>query len=359
MRNTKEKTLTIKPRVVALLTAVLVFSLASSAFADEVVTGEVAVEKKATPDKDKSKYKAPYRGTSISYRNEISAVSLDREHDLTHNPYYAMSWMFHPMWWVGDVFNMALTVPISRELTESDWTTNSGETVLGDVSVGFGLTNFYTIPVLDLGFSARLGFKAPTSKMSRARSLILGISPGLSVSRNFDVLEGINLSYSLGFTKNFHEFSTAGSNDSKIDGGCAGQGASCAFMNSGVRNTSWALSNTFALDISFLEWLSVGANVGVLQAYLYDQGDNADMTSVNNSFGDDSIDKRYLMIYGLEIATAPVPALSIAIGAETSNTQIGPDGTYNKPFFNRYTAIYLDLRLSFAGLVSQVTSSEE
>ena len=117
----------------------------------------------------------------------------------------------------------------------------------------------------------------------------------------------------------------------------------------------------------FVEWLGVGANVTLLHSFLYDQDDTDTvidegtgevMPASEQPYASDE-DIRYVMVYGVEISINPIPALGIGIGAETANNQLAPDSTYQKPFFNRYTSIYLDLRLNFAGLVSQLTSSEE
>jgi len=351
--------------IAALLVLLMGVTAAATTMA-EGVSAEVSLEDTAEPEKPEDTWKAPWRGTMFVYRNVATAISLNKDAELGYNPYYAMAFSFLPKWWIGDVFNASLGLTLTRELTHSDYTTEEGETEVSDFTLKLGASNFVTIPVLDIGISASLGFVAPTSKFSRAKTMIMAIKPGLALSRNFDVLSGIGLSYAFGFTKKFHEYTTSQKEEPSINYGVA-TGDYGNYMNTGVRNDSWGISNTFGLNIQFVEWLGVGANVTLLHSWLYeqddtdtvvDEGTGFDLPTSEETYGSD-VDVRYIMVYGVEISINPIPALGIGIGAETANNQLAPDSTYQKPFFNRYTSIYLDLRLNFAGLVSQLTSSEE
>jgi hypothetical protein len=61
------------------------------------------------------------------------------------------------------------------------------------------------------------------------------------------------------------------------------------------------------------------------------------------------------MSYNGEIYTTPLSFLTIALGFITQNPQLAPDATYEAPFFNRYTAPYLDLRLDVDAVSKQFT----
>lgn len=344
--------------IVGVFIVCLIVLAAPVAFA-EVVSAEVSVEAEVEPDSEKDEWKEPWRGSSFTYRNVATVVSFKKDAELGHNPYYAMSWMFGPRWWIGDVFNTSASLSLTRELTESDWSTYEGETQVSDFVLGVGASRFATIPALDIGISASLKLIAPTSKSSQARTMIVGVKPGLALSRNFDVLSGINLGYSFSVTKTFHEATTAQREEPNI-AGCVGTAEGCeSYMNTGARNSSWGLYNGFSLGVGFVDWLSMSANFGLLHSFLYKQDDVEGEQMSEWQPGDEDANVRYMMLYGLELAAQPNPALTVAIGADTANGQLAPDSSYQKPFFNRYTAIYLDLRLDFAGLTSQLTSSEE
>lgn len=329
---------------------------ASTALAEEA-KAEVSLEDAVEPAKEAETWKPPWRGTSIVYRNAATALSFKKDADLTYNPYYEMSWAFHPMWWVGDVFNMSLDFALSRELTESDSTTYADETLFSDVTLTLGAAKFATIPVLGINMSANLGLIAPTSKAARAKTMVFGLRPGLSLSKGFDVLAGINLGYSFGFSKFFYEATTAQSEEAAITNCSTSPGGCEEYQNTGFRNASWGLSNSFSLSIAFIDQLSLDVSFGLKHSFLYEQ-EEQDETVIESEYSNDK-DIRYGMMYGLGLTATPIPALSIGLGAETGNPQLKADATYERPFFNRNTVVYLDLILSIDGLVTQLTSNEE
>ena len=258
----------------ALGAALLVCLLAPQSHA-EVVSAEVSVDDSVEPDGPKEdKWKEPWRGSSFSYRNSVTALSLKKDADPGYDPQYMMSWSFNPMWWLGNVFNVSMGLSLSRELTDSNWTTQEGETILSDFSVGLGASRFVSVPVLGIDVSAKLGVVAPTSKISQARTMILALKPGFSLSKNFDVLSGINLGYSFTYTKTFHEYTTAQTEDALIDAPTGATGRSYeSYFNTGRRNASWGLTNMFTAGVSFVDWLSFGANFGLVHSFVYDQED--------------------------------------------------------------------------------------
>lgn len=346
---------------IASLLVLGMLSTAPSQASCEEIGAEVSLEGEAGPVRD-TEWKPSFRGSAFTYRNVATAISFARDAEPTYNPYYAMAFTFSPRWWVGDIFNASLDFTILREITESDWTTRDGEAAVSDLRLTLGASDFVTVPVLGIDLGASLGLVAPTSKASQARTMVIGIRPGISLSRTFPVLSGLVLSYGFSATKVFHEATTAQREEPEI-AGCVGSAGGCeAYMNTGVRNASWGLSNSFALNLQLVEWLGIGASFAVIHSFLCDQEDTGivhdEGTGIDAASGDDlggsGESVRYSMAYGLEVAVKPIPALGIAIGAQTANPQLSPDSTYEKPFFNRYTAIYLDLTLDFGGIATSL-----
>jgi hypothetical protein len=364
--------------MIGMILTLLIFVGVQPAGADEAAskddggaTASVSLEASAKPEakEDGPPKDLPfYRGSALSYRNTVSAISFNKDAEPDYNPYYLMTFGIAPRFWTGEKGYLNLNIDISREITESDWTTQAGETILGDISFGAGLANLYKIPVLGIGISTSVSFIVPSSKGSQARTMILGIKPGLSLSRRFDVLSGLSLGYNLGATKTFHEYTTVQREDSMIEdikqSAIVNTRTMASYMNTGVRNASWGLTNMFTAGLEFVSWLGMGINVGVAHSFLYEFEDDYE-----GLYGEDEVDisyentdasnVRYTMIYGADLHSTPIPSLSISLGASTANPMLSPDSTYESPFVNRYTAIYLDLRLDIAGLVSQLTSSEE
>jgi hypothetical protein len=342
---------------------------AAPAASTDGAKAEVALSDAVEPKKDEDKWKSPWRGSSITYRNAVTALTFKKDADLTYNPYYEMSWAFHPQWWVGDVFNASLDFAISRELTESDETTYDDEAMMSDITLTLAASKFVTIPVLKIGVSAKVALIGPTSKAAHAKTMLFGIKPGLSLSRSFDVLAGINLNYSFGISKYFYEATTAQYAESAISNCGATAGGCEEYQNTGYRNASWGLSNGFGLSIAFIEQLSLDLSFGMSHAFLYEQSDDVDNTWTDSTGeeydqmsewdpGNDT-NIRYAMTYGLGLTVTPIQALAISLGADTGNPQLKADATYERPFFNRNTVVYLDLTLDIDGLVQQLTSKEE
>ncbi len=335
---------------------------------DDGGSPSVSLEEEVDPQpKEEEENRFILRGSAVSYTNSASAISFNKDAESTYNPMWLMSFGIAPKFWTGKKGYLFLDLNISREITNSDWTTKEGETILDDVVFGAGLAKIYTIPIIKIDISTKLSFVVPTSKASQARTLILGIRPGFSLSRGFDVLSGLKLAYGLSATKGFHYATTAQLEDGVIEDIKASAVVStrsmASYLNTGVRNASWDLVNTLGVGLDFTDWIGMGLNVGVAHAFLYPLSDDYESTfneGAELSFSnEDPSDVRYAMIYGAEIHTMPHSAFTITLGASTSNPMLAKDSTYETPFVNRYTAVFLDLRLNIDGLVSVLTSSEE
>jgi len=318
--------------------------------AQEAPAATASVSEAAAP----AKAKAPWRGSSLTLRTEASAISLDKGADLTYNPYAALAFSVNPRWWFGDWFYTSLDFSLARELTEADDTTKAGETWLGDLAVGVGASRFWTIPYAGIDLSAELKLITPTSKVSQARSLLVGLRGSFKMSRTFPVLEGLTVFYAAQGLKNFNRYTTA-QLDSPLIPGCVGDASTCdRFSNTGYRNASGRLANAVGVSMDFLPWL--GASVGFTHVmdFLYAAQDDDPRISV---VPQQPTDTRYLLAYDAELTFTPMKSLQLGLGASTINPQLAPDSSYRQPFVNRYTLVYLDVRLLVDGLVDQIVSA--
>jgi len=298
---------------------------------------------------------APWRGTKLVYRNVATAFSFDKGAELTYNPYYAMTFQVSPRWWFGRIFWVGADAGLSREITDSDSTTKSGEVLWDDTLVRAGASRFYRIPVVGIEFSAGLDLIAPSSKLSQARSLYLGLRPFLGISRTFPLLKGLTLFYSLQGTKFFNEYTTS-SRKSPLIPGCSG-GACDPYLNSGLRNPEWRMTNLGGISMEFTDWIGLSASAGLVMDFVYAQETQDPSVTFQPQEGQD--DRRYTMVYEVEVHTRPMPSLGIAVGASTVNPQLRANSTYEDPFINRYTTVYVDLTFHVDGLVSQILKAKE
>jgi hypothetical protein len=299
---------------------------------------------------------SPVRQSEFTYRNIVSALTFDKSAEQTYNPYYAMEFEASPRYWTGKHGYFMLDFVVLQELTDSDYTTKKREAVLEDVYAQLGLEDIWRIPVLGIDVTTVLRFQFPASKVSRARTLLLAIMPRLILQRRFEILEGLSLGYAFSFKKHFHEYTTAQNTEPLIWGGLPSSRTTESFMNTGELNVNFEIANTFGLALDLTEWLGAMARVWIINGFLYDLEDiNDDRISYEPQETDQ---RRYNMLYIIELYARPMPSLEIGLGVETANPALSQDSPYETPYINRYTAIYLDLRLGIEGLITQIMSAK-
>jgi hypothetical protein len=296
--------------------------------------------------------RAPWRGSEFVYRNVFSALSLDPSAELTYNPRFAMSFSFRPSWWFSDRLYVRANLALVREITEADDTTYADETLLGDLVLTAGYAPVVTIPVVDISVSADISLQVPTSKVSQARTLALGIGPGVRLSRSFDLLSGLSVGYSLKAIPLFHQNTTA-ELETPLIPGCSASGGGCdAYLHTGVRNAQFRLQQLFYVSARMLDWLSLSVTYGLWIDWLYPIDIDDPRISARTI---EPQDRRYASVWEVEVLFSPIKALKIGVGTSTLGPQLAPDSSYYNPFYNRYTTIFVDLHLDVAGLVSQIT----
>jgi hypothetical protein len=289
----------------------------------------------------------PWAGSSVIVRNASTAISADRSADLTYNPYWEVSLTIAPRWQFSDLFWVSASQSFSRELTHSDWTTQDGEFVLSDLGLRTGLSRFATIPSVEIALSSDVALTFPASKASQARTLIMGIGPGLSLSRSFDVADGLSLSYGLRGTYFWHEFTT-GQYESPTLIDCerdCGQ-----FLDTGVRNPKWRISNSFGVGLSFLEMVTLSLSYAVITDPLNASSDTLQVSLTPL----EPTDTRFRNSFDVSLTVAPADVVSFTLGANTTNSQLNPDGTgYYDLLFNRFTLLYLDVAFDLGAPFSE------
>ena len=293
---------------------------------------------------------APCRGSYLLYRNAASAISFDKSADLTYNPYYAMTFQFSPRWWFGKYVGLSADIDITREITEADDTTRNGEWWLGDVQAGVA-GRAPTIPWVGIDAMAKVSVLAPTSKISQARTLILGLKPELTLARTFPLLSGLTVAYVLQGTRFLNEYTTSQREVPLIPGCAAGLGGCDRFVNIGLRNAEWRMVNALALSLDVFPWLGISADAAIVVDWLYAQEELDAQVSFEPQEG---TDQRYTMAYSLEVYGKPMPSVGLALGMSTVNPQLKPDSTPHEPFVNRYTTVYFDVRFHIDGFIAQL-----
>ena len=295
-----------------------------------------------------------FAGSMVSYRNVVSAVSLDKNIEPTWNPYYAMTLMLAPRVQLGKRFSLSGMITASRELTSSDWTSEAGEATLSDTF----LTGSYRIGGLaGFGVSASAQVRLPTSKASLARTLRVGGLIGLvgSYGKAFSIA-GWSQRVSLALIGRYgwfaHKYTTASLDTPWLDG-CADLVGGCSrFAHSGARNPETRTQGIAALTWSPLSRLNLSAQFGVFYDTLYDLGTATSKSGVEVAADATDPDARGIVFYVLSANVRINKSLSIAFGSETAHLQLAPDSTPRRPFFNRNTTFFIAVRLFPDAIVS-------
>jgi hypothetical protein len=314
--------------------------------------GEINLEAPVEPEEEL----APWRGSEFSYRNVATVSGMDRSAELTWNPDWAMEFGFKFRWYFDEHWFAGARLEVTREVTEADDTTYAGEAWLQDLRLSGGGARFVTIPGVGIDLSADVTLTLPTSKVARARTLYLGIGPNVRLSRSWELGGDWQVGYHVRFNSYFHEATTA-ERETPLIPTCASSGAGCeSFVNTGLRNAQWRVQHGVDLSYQPLEWLGFSAAFEHIVDWLYPiEGDDPRISWENES----PTDLRHASAFEVEATFAPIPALEIGVGYSTISPQLAPDSTYYNPFYNRYTTLYLDLRLEIEGLVDQLTEAFE
>lgn len=292
--------------------------------------------------------KVPWRGSQLVLRNAVSPVSLDPGADQTHNPYYAMTWSLRPWWWFSDRFFARAQLDVIDELTEADETTYAGEALLDDMLLVAGGNGLWTIPYARVHLSADLVLTIPTSKASRARTLVLGLGPGMRLSRSFALLQGVVVGYNLRLTPRFFRFTTAERETPLIPG-------RPDLVNTGQRNPYFRLTQVVDASVRIRDWLGASLALGHAIDWLYDlPGElSSDVPEISHVTVPDQ-GRQFLTFFELTVSFQPLEELEIGVGYTALHPQLRPDSSYYVPFFNRYSAFFVDLKLHAEAVVTRV-----
>ncbi|RME26609.1 MAG: hypothetical protein D6806_05935 [Deltaproteobacteria bacterium] len=293
--------------------------------------------------------KAPWRGSQVVFSNSFSLISLDRSAELTYNPNYSMVWSFRPRWWFGDNFFLRAVLDVTRELTEADETTYSGEAWLGDLSLSAGAAKLWTIPVVGIDVSGDVALTFPTSKASQAKTLVMAVGPRLRLSRNFNVLKGLILGANLRATPYFHRYTTS-ERSSPLIGNCQATEAGCgAFLNMGTRNQYFRLATSLDATLVVFDWMGASVSYGWLIDWLHDaSGGEGEISYVPQ----EPQNQRYYSFFEIDLFFDPFEFLEVGVTLLTYAPQLAPDSSYYNPFFNRYSTVSVDLIFRVDGLVA-------
>ena len=290
---------------------------------------------------------SPWRGSAITYEHSFSALSLNKSWDRDYNPYYAQSLALQPMWSFGDQFYLRGNWGFEQELTVSDTfdTRVPHEIVVSDLFVDVGATG-WSEPSTGIKVAGSLRFGLPISKKSAAETLYVALSPGLSLSKQFKVLEGLSVVYQGRYTYNFREHPTMQYDGPKIS--CQ-PGSDCdRFSESGRRTAEYSFGHGPVVQLGVTPKLALFTSYTHTRARLYDLEDIVVEVPTSEGVilpGASGYNWRDTEWFGLGASYQLIDSVGVAVGVNTAHPQKQPDSEDYTRFFNRFTAFYVDLNV--------------
>jgi hypothetical protein len=280
-----------------------------------------------------------FRGSSLTYSNTVSLLSLKEDAEPTYNPYYDMLLTLAPRYWFAQRAFVSARVSFDRELTQADDNTYKNQTLLSDTNLGvgailhswdFGLTTF-----------GSLGLRLPTSLASQARTMQAGMSSMVALTQALGEIGSLSYSFGLGYTAFKY---TTGETESPRISSCRSAQLGCdPFLSDGVRNAPWNMTHGLSLSVFPTSWLFVSASAAWIDNRLYPRTIDDSLVSY---VPQEPTNQRVAMNYSLEVDIQPEPWLIVALILDTFHPQRAPDASLYRPFFNRFTTASVDLRFT-------------
>lgn len=287
-----------------------------------------------------------FAGTSLLYENSWS-VGHGANTDPVSTRAWSMLWSANVLLQATEHVGFSLGGSLQRSILEED-DTFKNEVLLSDT--GFGASFTPATPELSSGedfpLSAGLGvdIDLPTSKASRAETLIMAVAPYVEGTVTAPLLDGWDWSYRFTMTPRAHRYTTMELATPRI---CS-QATGCtlgASTNTGWLNTKFQLTHGIGTSIGALDgFVSLSAGLDVTYGWLYDKSpseryDESVLSDPGNAGG---TPVTLSSAFTLDLTITPNDAFAIGVGLWTPGGMTPSGGWYN-PFGNRWSQVYLDI----------------
>jgi hypothetical protein len=291
---------------------------------------------------EKTTSNAPWRGSTIDWSHAVTADTLNKGNVLSPDPTYVQSLYLLPEWHFSDLFVARGRLALDLELTNADDTTNYHEIVVSDGLVDLATTG-WTEPNSGIKIGGGLRFQLPFSKASRYQTLQLGVAPAVSLSRQFNVLDGLTVGVHGSYAHLFHS-SAVPKIDSNPLPACADRtDATCALLAYGsLASVENSLSGGPSLSLAYgrftlsgsLDWVRGFTNT--LVAY------QVPVAVGSASVGGQPAFPRDITRFIASLTVQATDELAVGLNTFTFSPEFAPDASRYSPFYNHYTLASID-----------------
>jgi hypothetical protein len=210
----------------------------------------------SAPEPPKKPAPRPFAGSALFITSSMTTGTVFKGQTRDWNPTAEANLWLLPRYAINDAFQLRGRAIVSYEYTNSDVTTYRNEPQLSDTTVQL----FYRkIPKLPLGIQPAVAFNAgiPTSKLSRARTMVFTPGATLQLAKPFEKIlggEGLILG-SVIYSHPIYQSRNAEVVDPRPPGAlsCVG-GNNCSDLLSGTLNPSDTLSYSLLLSMEWGNW---------------------------------------------------------------------------------------------------------
>lgn len=350
------------------LTAIVALGplVASGALAQEASDGGAKKEGEAEK-------RPPYRGSFFFWDNTVSAETVGVGDDVqSSNPTYTMGFGTKARYYLSDEPGSRLSlrgdIGLYRELTNSDSTTDRGETSFSDAELALDYTR--RIWGASDADGVMLGVRPltlvlPTSKASwsSGRYFAPGVVVGLThvtplLKGRFEPELGSSASLAVGYKRWFARATVPTNPSLQLERLTPDGRTVPGDQLSGSSLTRDQLSFLARWSLGIGKRVSLSTDFGLQPSWKYDVADEVEVCGVIDTgcatVGVSEDDSRYVLrtLFGVELGVELVTSLSLAVGYSNLANQLGPDGRRRGMFYSPDASFFAALAFTPDELLS-------
>lgn len=319
---------------------------AADAEAAPVIKAAAAPTAELSPKK-----KSPWAGSAITYGHSAAARSIRKDAEGHYNPVWGHRLDLRPQWNLGEHLFVRSRIELAQEFTSSDVYSYRNEVVFGDPYFEIGSPGWQD-PFAGLRIGGSLRMTAGLSKASQSETEIVGIAPGVSLSRSFPLLSGLTLRYDARYAEHFHRYTTRQNSGSTLPDCFDPNDIQCSALKSnGALNTRRDITHGPAATFSPIAPLTISTQFVMFRGWRYDKTPSEFDDVAYNPVPDPGMDDLWGFTAAVDYQV--LPELNLTLASSTFAHQLDPESRRRSPFSNRHTNFSLDVSLNVEKLISR------